>query len=99
MDEKIIRMLQNGNANVKLELSSNDLLAFSDILIARAKSELQIQMEDRKEEYFTRVDVKKLFGVCDATLWHWNRRGYLTSIKIGSKVRYRKSDIQKILDS
>jgi hypothetical protein len=36
-------------------------------------------------------------GVCDATLWHWNKRNYLKAVKVGSKVRYRLSDVKRIL--
>jgi predicted site-specific integrase-resolvase len=36
--------------------------------------------------------------VCDATLWHWNRKGYLKAIKVGNKVRYRQSDVRRILE-
>ena len=53
--------------------------------------------EARKERYLTKEQVKELCGVCDATLWHWNRKGYLKAVKIGNKVRYRASDIQRIL--
>ena len=46
----------------------------------------------------TKDEVKEMCGVCDATLWHWNRKNYLNTIKIGNKVRYRMSDVRKILE-
>ena len=83
---------------IRLEVSGEDLLAFSNSLIDRAKEELATQVaEARKERYLTKEQVKKLCGVCDATLWHWNRKGYLKAVKVGNKVRYRTSDIQRIL--
>ncbi|KAA6308586.1 hypothetical protein EZS27_039776, partial [termite gut metagenome] len=51
-----------------------------------------------KEKYLTREEVKEICGVCDATLWHWNKKNYLKTIKIGNKVRYRMSDIRRILE-
>jgi predicted DNA-binding transcriptional regulator AlpA len=36
-------------------------------------------------------------GVCDTTLWHWSKKNYLKPVKVGNKVRYRQSDIQRIL--
>ena len=64
----------------------------------RAKEELATQVaEARKERYLTKEQVKELCDVCDATLWHWNRKGYLKAVKVGNKVRYRTSDIQRIL--
>lgn len=97
MDD-IIKILHSGNANVKVEVSGEDLLTFSNELISRAKTELSTELaEARKEKYLTKEEVKEICNVCDATLWHWNRKGYLKTIKVGNKVRYRQSDIRKIL--
>lgn len=40
---------------------------------------------------------EKMCDVCDTTLWHWSKKNYLKPQKVGNKVRYRQSDIQKIL--
>ena len=97
MDD-LISILRQGNANVRLEVSGADLLAFSNELINRAKSELSAEIaEARKEKYLTKEEVKKMCDVCDTTLWHWSKKNYLKPVKVGNKVRYRQSDIQKIL--
>lgn len=97
MDD-LIRILHSGNANVKVEVNGEDLLTFSNELINRAKTELSADYaEAQKEKYLTKEEVKAICHVCDATLWHWNRKRYLKTVKIGSKVRYRQSDIRKIL--
>lgn len=97
MDD-LIRILHSGNANVKVEVNGEDLLTFSNELINRAKTELSADYaEAQKEKYLTKEEVKTICHVCDATLWHWNKKGYLKTVKIGSKVRYRQSDIRKIL--
>jgi hypothetical protein len=96
---EIISILKSGNANVKLEVSGEDLLEFSNELINRAKSELSAEYaEARKEKYLTKDEVKRMCEVCDATLWHWNRKSYLKAIKVGNKVRYRQSDVRRILE-
>ena len=97
---KLLSLLQDGEASVKLEISGSDLLQFSDDLINKAKSELSEQMEQsRAEKYLTKEEVKKMFDVCDATLWHWNKKSYLKTIKVGNKVRYLQSDINKLLSN
>ena len=97
MDD-LIKILHSGNANVKVEVSGEDLLTFSNELINRAKTELSAELaEARKEKYLSKEEVKEICNVCDATLWHWNRKGYLKTVKVGNKVRYRQSDIRKIL--
>ena len=94
----LLSILRDAPGSIRLEVSGEDLLAFSNSLIDRAKEELATQVaEARKERYLTKEQVKKLCGVCDATLWHWNRKGYLKAVKVGNKGRYRTSDIQRIL--
>jgi predicted DNA-binding transcriptional regulator AlpA len=97
--KNLLSIIQNEKANIKLEMSGEDLLEFSNDLINRAKSELSVEIaEARKERYLTRNEVKEICGVCDATLWHWNKKNYLRTIKVGSKVRYRMSDIRRIME-
>ncbi len=94
----LFSIIQNGNANLKLEVTGEDLLIFSNNLINRAKDELSSMMaEARKKKFLSKEDVKKLCDVCDATLWHWGKRNYLKPIKVGNKVRYRLTDVQRIL--
>ena len=45
MDD-LISILRQGNANVRLEVSGADLLAFSNELINRAKSELSVEIAE-----------------------------------------------------
>lgn len=97
--KNILSIIQNEHASIKLEVTGEDLLNFSNDLINRAKNELSTEIaEARKEKYLNREEVREICGVCDATLWHWNKKGYLKTIKIGSKVRYRMSDVRKILE-
>lgn len=92
-------IIQSGTASVRVEVSGEDLLDFSNDLITRARSELCTEIvEANKERYLPKEEVKAMCGVCDATLWHWNRKGYLKAVKIGNKVRYRLSDVRKIFE-
>lgn len=94
----LLAIIQNGNGNIKLEVTGEDLLLFSNQLISRAKHELSTAIaEARKEKYLTKEEVKTMCGVCDTTLWHWSKKNYLKPVKVGNKVRYRQSDIQRIL--
>ena len=60
MDD-LISILRQGNANVRLEVSGADLLAFSNELINRAKSELSAEIADaRKEKYLTKEEINDI---------------------------------------
>lgn len=65
MDE-LFNILSDGKVHVKVEMNAEDLKAFSDELIRRAKDELGSMVEAaRKERMLSKTEVKELFGVCD----------------------------------
>ena len=47
----------------------------------------------------TTEQVCKILSVTSVTLWRWQKRGYLKSIRIGGLNRYYKSDIDRIMNS
>lgn len=95
----ILSFLKDSTANVKLEISKDDLIKFSEALINRTIKEFNTTSNQPTQDdcLLTKEEVKKRCGVCDATLWHWAKKKYLVPIKIGSKVKYRASDVNKIL--
>ena len=59
----LMAIIQSGNGNIKLEVTGEDLLMFSNQLISRAKHELSTAIaEARKEKYLTKEEVKKKQG-------------------------------------
>lgn len=97
MDD-LFNILNDGKAHVKVEMNAADLKAFSDELIRRAKDELGTMVEAaRKERMLSKSEVKELFGVCDATLWHWDKKGILNQVKTGNKILYPEYEVRKAL--
>ena len=93
----ILSIIDSGNGNIRLEVTGKDLLHFSNQLIRKTKEEMAtVAKNSRTETYLTKKEVKQLCRVCDTTLWRWNKRDYLKPVKIGSKLRYRLSDIKKL---
>lgn len=69
--KNLMSILQDAPGSIKLEISGEDLLEFSNDLINRAKNELSTEIaEARQERYLTKEEVKQICGVCDTTLWH-----------------------------
>ena len=92
------QIISNGAANIKLEITGEDLHNFSNELINRAVNEVAVALKATSEDrLLTREEVKEMCGVCDTTLWLWNKRNYLRTVKVGNKVRYRYSDVRRIL--
>lgn len=96
--EELFNIINDGKAHVKVEMNAADLKAFSDELIRRAKDELGSMVKAaRKERMLSKMEVKELFGVCDATLWHWANKGILKPVKTGYKVLYPEYEVRKAL--
>ena len=98
-----MQIISNSTANIKLEITSEDLRHFSDErrqrqMCIRDRNEVAVALKATNEDkLLTREEVKEMCGVCDTTLWLWNKRNYLKAIKVGNKVRYRFSDVKRIL--
>ena len=50
-----------------------------------------------EEKYLTAEETAQMLGVDKSTLWRWNKCGYPTNIKVGSKVRYRLTDVEELM--
>ena len=70
-----MQIISNSTANIKLEITSEDLRHFSNELINRAVNEVAIALKATNEDkLLTREEVKEMCGVCDTTLWLWNKQ-------------------------
>ncbi|HUX96316.1 MAG TPA: helix-turn-helix domain-containing protein [Bacteroidales bacterium] len=71
-----------------------------EILIRLKKIEglLSELRANQPKEFLSIDEVAKLLNVTRPTLWDWDRKGILKKRHIGNVVRYRKSDIDKILN-
>ena len=52
----------------------------------------------QEETYLSANETADKLGVDLSTLWRWDKSGYLKKIKVGNKVRYRESDIRKLME-
>ena len=73
-------------------VSQHDL----EVAVQNVVDKLLEQRENKPETYLTVEETAKRLGVDRSTLWRWNKEGYLISIKIGSKVRYKLSDVERL---
>ena len=82
-------------------------IKLSDLLTANRNllDEAQLQAEQnlkalkpQQEEYISREKAMEILGVSGPTLWRWMKTEYLIPTRLGTKVRYRMSDIQQILE-
>ena len=82
--------------NIKIEITSEDLVSLVDEIISRVKTEVCQTVDE--DGFYTVNDVMSIYNIKDrSTLWRWDKRGYLPCEKSGSKVLYQKKLVHKIL--
>jgi excisionase family DNA binding protein len=82
----------NQNSQMLMIVSQGDL----ERVVQKAIGELLDQRENKPEVFLTAEETAKRLKVDRSTLWRWNKEGYLVSTKVGSKVRYKLSDVESI---
>jgi len=90
----IIQLIESGN-NVTLAISASDLREFGLCLIAEA--ERQKAYNEKDDPLLSAEETARIFGVSSNSLWRWGKSGYLQGVKVGRKVFYRQSEIDKLL--
>ncbi len=78
-----------------INLSITDLKCLiSDVI----RSEGEAKPQPTAETYKTREEVCRLLSVDESTLWRWAKKDYLKPLKVGGLVRYKSTDIAKLLE-
>lgn len=89
--------LQDGT-QISITVPYADLEKLLDNAIAKAKKELEDSIIEKKAEVLiTTEKAGERLSVDRSTLWRWRKRGYLVPVEIGGKLRYKMSDINKLL--
>lgn len=57
---------------------------------------LQSMFPERSDDMITKKDVMDGFGVTHTTLWKWEKKGYLTPVRVGKKVYYKRADLERL---
>lgn len=84
--------------NVSVTVTAEDLREFATEVANQVVSSLD--REPKEDSAWLSVDqVAQRLGVNKATLWRWNKTGYLTGTKFGAKLRYKESDVVRIESS
>ena len=50
-------------------------------------------------EILKKSEVLDMFGIGNTTAWNWTNKGWLKPISIGSKIYYKTSDINELIES
>jgi len=76
----------------------NELLERIGQLIDSKIGILPTKTKETKSDYITRAEASSLLKITLPTLHDWTKLGYLKSYKIGSRVLYKESEINRTLE-
>jgi hypothetical protein len=82
--------------SLKLEITGADLLAFGEAIQKRA-TEAGEKTPKENEEYLTPSQFAEALQISLVTLWSWDKKQITRPLKIGNAKRYRRSDLEKIM--
>ena len=102
----LYELIETG-ANVKVEVSSKDLVQFAETLIDKAKelheinamhdAQRKAQTAPGEEQWLTTEETAKMCKCTKTTLWSWEKHGYLVPSRLGRRKVYALADINKLL--
>lgn len=94
-----IREILSSGTTTLLVVSPTDLKEFALSLISEREEEKKSNINiPAHETYLTQDEVSAKLQVDKSTLWRWDKSGYLTKVRVGGKVRYRLSDVTKLME-
>lgn len=94
----MINQIMNAGANVQLVLSATDLKELFFQWQKERNEEEKRRSVPAPETYLTQDEVAAKLQVDKSTLWRWDKSGYLNKCRVGGKVRYRLSDVTKLME-
>ncbi len=80
-------------ANVSIMVNANDLKQFFQEIATTLAPK-----QEEEEVYMTANQVCKYIGKVRSTLWTYEKRGYLMPLRVGNSLRYKKSEIDKLMN-
>jgi predicted DNA-binding transcriptional regulator AlpA len=80
-----------------IQLSYSQLTSLCKDIVDQCLAQKEVPTDD--SELVTRAQAAEQLGVNLATLWRWERDGYLVPQRYGRRCRYRQSDVNRVLSA
>lgn len=99
-NNSIIMDIADKHPNTILQISAGDLCDFAHQLIQSAMEIISLQSRNATANDLLTIDeVVALLKVSKMTFWRWSKSGRLKKVDIGGVPRYRRSDIENLLNN
>ena len=92
------RAMGESNMAINITTTLSELIDFAKFVSESGKKEA-IQVKADEDTLFTPEEVMELFKIkSKVSLWRWQKRGYLNPVYAGGQVRYRRSEVNRLLN-
>lgn len=98
----LAELLKNadGAANITVAIGLKDLREWHKEVVESKLSQIeQAKAENKQDEFLSPAEACELISVARSTLTRWQTAGYLVPSKIGGKCKYKRSEIEAILNT
>ena len=97
MKTELISFLEQ-RSDISITLKSGELREVINNWAHQALAEVTEKTKKTPETYHSRNETARRLGVNLSTLWHYDKKNYLSPVKVGGRRLYKESDIQRILE-
>lgn len=91
----IAKLIQE-NPSINITINAQDLLEFSTSLACKTVQEF---INSKNEKFLTRSELIERFQVSEATLWRWTKHKIIHSKRVGGRVYYPESEVNRLIEA
>lgn len=99
--ENILKQALSGELKgVVIQIDGSQLrAAMTELLHDEAERAAAYAAEATRNERMTRKEALEMLGIGETTLWKWEKQGIITSLKVGARRFFRRSDIIDLMEN
>jgi len=100
-NEKSFQLVELASScpGLMVTVKCSDLIEAFRLVVEETKLQMELTNSDETTEgLLTEEEVIQMLGVSHSTLCRWQKQEYLSPVKIGRKNRYKKSEIETLIN-
>ena len=90
---------QSGGSGVSVTIGLEDLRQWHAEVLANSRDLNDSNKEKAEEEFLSPASVCQMLSVSRSSLTRWQKAGYLVPSRMGGQCRYKRSEIDAILNT
>lgn len=96
MKNKLLAGLSEQPGSITVNLTAADLEEFARMVARETAGSITTEEKKPSGTWMTPEQVCERLGKTRATIWRWNRSGYLRGQRFGGRLRYAESEVARV---